>query len=200
VPLDSVHRSLTRVGAHIVYLRDFRKFFYLAGISSLGSDYAASVEALDKLIRDKLEADSVHCIGNSAGVYGALQMGLDLGARSVLCLAGQTKLTRSDVAERLGRQMPEIIARAPAMLDVRSRYDSASTRPRVRLLYGNDYPRDREHGERLAGLEGVELVPLPGWRRHDVTEIRIKRGEFEADLNWLVKEVAFSNSTSLPGG
>ena len=138
MPLNSVHRSLTRIGAHIVYLRDFRKFYYLAGISSLGSDYAASVEALDKLIHDRLHADLVHCIGNSAGVYGALQMGLDLGARSVLCLAGPTRLTRSDVAERLARQMPEIIARTPAMLDVRSRYDFASTRPRVRLLYGNE--------------------------------------------------------------
>jgi hypothetical protein len=43
-------------------------------------------------------------------------------------------------------------------------------------------------------------VPLPGWKRHNVTEVRIKRGEFEADLNWLVKEVAFSKSTSLQGG
>jgi hypothetical protein len=85
------------------------------------------------------------------------------------------------------------------MLDVRSRYDSAATRPRVRLLYGNDNPRDREHGERLAGLEGVELVPLQGWKRHNVTEVRIKRGEFEADLTWLLKEPAFSKSTSLPG-
>jgi hypothetical protein len=43
-------------------------------------------------------------------------------------------------------------------------------------------------------------VPLRGRKRDNVTEIRIKRGEFEADLNWLLKEVAFSKSTSLPGG
>ena len=93
VPLNLIHIWLSRLGVHIVYLRDFRRIFYLRGIRSLGADYATSVAALAKLIED-LGESSVHCIGSSSGSFGALQMGLDLGAQSVLCLAGPTQTRR----------------------------------------------------------------------------------------------------------
>ena len=93
IPNNMIHRWLGRIGAHIVYIRDHKKRFYVMGVSSLGHDYATSIAALRRII-DQLGARSVHCMGESAGVYGALQMGLDLGAQSVLCLAGPTELTR----------------------------------------------------------------------------------------------------------
>jgi hypothetical protein len=67
MPLEAFHRQLGRISAHIVYLRDFRQFFYIAGVASLGSDYAGSIDRLNQLIHVKLRARSVHCIGNSAG-------------------------------------------------------------------------------------------------------------------------------------
>jgi hypothetical protein len=54
------------------------------------------------------------------------------------------------------------LTKPPARSDLDSRTYAEASRPRR--------------------LEGVELVPLPGWKRHNVTEVRIKRGEFEADL------------------
>jgi hypothetical protein len=40
----------------------------------------------------------------------------------------------------------------------------------------------------------------PGWKRHNVTEIRIKRGEFEADLNsWRQSHNALNRQIAFEG-
>ena len=185
IPLNLVHRWVGRLGAHVIYLRDFSKLYYLAGVTSFGPDYAASIDALNRLIRD-LGARSVHCMGNSAGVFGALQMGLDLGAESVLCLAGMTSVTPSKIQEAREKSKRKRVAIDPAMLDASSRFASASAHPRVRIIYGNDNEEDRREAERLAGLDGVELLPLTNWRHHLVIDALIESGEFEANLNWML--------------
>ncbi len=116
--INMIHRWLGRIGAHIVYLRDRKNQFYVMGVSSLGHDYATSIAALRRLI-DQLGARSVHCMGELAGVYGALQMGLDLGAQSVLCLSGPTELTAPKHAKRLRG----VKALERAMLTARGRYE-----------------------------------------------------------------------------
>ena len=50
IPLNMIHRWLRPLGAHIVYLRDFRKLFYLSGVRSFGRDYVSAVAAFRKLI------------------------------------------------------------------------------------------------------------------------------------------------------
>src|SRR4029078_12292296 len=76
LPLNIIHRWLASLGAHIVYLRDFRKLFYLSGIASLGSDYATSIKGLRKLSAD-LGASSIHCLRNLACRFGGVPMCLD---------------------------------------------------------------------------------------------------------------------------
>ena len=53
-----------------------------------------------------LGASSIHCLGNSAGVFGAMQMGLDLEAQSVLCLAGTTGFTSRKRGSAFRRGLP----------------------------------------------------------------------------------------------
>ena len=195
IPLNMIHRWLGRIGAHIVYLRDFRKLFYVTGVSSLGRNYATSIVALRRLI-DKLGARSVHCMGDSAGVYGALQMGLDLGAKSVLCLSGPTELTAPKmpkIMRQFAKKLPNAKALDPAMLTVRGRYESSPIYPRIRHIYGGAHDRDREEAERLAGMEGVELVRLAGWPHHMVIDALMETGEFDAHLNWLLEADAVTN-------
>ena len=123
IPLNMIHRWLGRIGAHVVYLKDFRKLFYVKGVASLGADYTTSVTALRRLV-DKFTARSVHCMGDSAGAYGALQMGLDLGAQSVLCLAGPTDLTVPRITRKLFQRLHKSSVLEPEMMTVRGRYES----------------------------------------------------------------------------
>jgi acyl carrier protein len=197
IPLNMIHRWLRPLGAHIVYLRDFRKLFYLSGVRSLGRDYASTVAAFRKLI-DELGATSVHTMGNSAGVYGALQMGLDLRAQSVLCLAGMTGFTQSKsrLLERVARELPKGSGFDPAMLDLRYRYESASSYPRIRHVYGAANDVDRMEAERLGGLDGSELVSLPSWEEHLVIDALIGSNEFVPTLEWMLRAKAISRSAS----
>ena len=155
LPLNIIHRWLASLGAHIVYLKDFRKLFYLSGIASLGSDYATSIKGLRKLSAD-LGASSIHCLGNSAGVFGAMQMGLDLEAQSVLCLAGTTGFTsrkRGSAFRRIAEDLPRWSGVDPVMLDLRYRYEFfgliSPGAPRLRCG-----PRRRSRGSRTACRTG----------------------------------------------
>jgi acyl carrier protein len=200
LPLNIIHRWLASLGAHIVYLRDFRKLFYLSGIASLGSDYATSIKGLRKLSAD-LGASSIHCLGNSAGVFGAMQMGLDLEAQSVLCLAGTTGFTsrkRGSAFRRVAADLPRWSGVDPVMLDLRYRYESSPSYPRVRHVYGAAHDVDREEAERLAGLEGIELVPLPGWTEHLVIDALIESEEFVPALRWMFGAEAVSKNVAAP--
>jgi len=200
LPLNIIHRWLASLGAHIVYLRDFRKLFYLSGIASLGSDYATSIKGLRKLSAD-LGASSIHCLGNSAGVFGAMQMGLDLEAQSVLCLAGTTGFTsrkRGSAFRRVAEDLPRWSGVDPVMLDLRYRYESSASYPRVRHVYGAAHDVDREEAERLAGLEGIELVALPDWTEHLVIDALIESEEFVPALRWMFGAEAVSKNVAAP--
>ena len=187
VPLNLIHVWLSRLGVHIVYVRDFRRIFYLRGVRSLGTDYATSVAALSRIVGE-LGASSLHCIGSSSGSFGALHMGLDLGARSVLCLAGPTRLDNALPAIRrtLEREIPADAELDAAMLDLRGRYDAAAVHPRIRHIHGGANDVDRLEGENLVGLEGVEMVSLDGFENHAVLEHLIATGTLNSQLGWLL--------------
>lgn len=184
IPLNMIHRWLGALGAHVVYLRDFRKLFYLSGLRSLGTDYAATIHGFRKIIRE-LGASTVHTMGNSGGVFGAVQVGLDLGAQSVLCLAGNTGLTPR-LRSRVAAELPKSETFDPALLDLRYRYESSTAYPRMRHIYGDAHKVDRVEAERFKGLEGVELLPLAGWTEHLVIDALIGKDEFVPTLEWML--------------
>ena len=124
-------------------------------------------------------------MGNSGGVFGAVQVGLDLGAQSVLCLAGNTGLTPR-LRSRVAAELPKSETFDPALLDLRYRYKSSTAYPRMRHIYGDAHKVDRVEAERFKGLEGVELLPLAGWTEHLVIDALIGKDEFVPTLEWML--------------
>ena len=55
----------------------------------------------------------------------------------------------------------------------------------MRHVYGAAHDVDREEAERLAGLEGIELVALPDWTEHLVIDALIELEEFVPALRWM---------------
>ncbi|MBY0277390.1 hypothetical protein K2Z84_18830 [Candidatus Binatia bacterium] len=191
MPLNLAHRWFARLGAHVAYLRDLRRAYYLAGIQSLGQDYAASCAALRDVARS-LDASGIVCVGNSAGTFGALSLGLDLQAAGVLCLSGPTRLdqSRADVERSFAAAGMSIATVPPEHFDLRQRFALTPRRPRVRHVHGAGNDVDRSEGENLAGIAGVELLPIAGWERHSVVEALIPSGAFDGHLRWLVGTTA----------
>ncbi len=191
-PMPLIHRWFGRLPAHVIYLRDWQGRFFQAGIPSLGADRTATLEALRTLIAD-LGGRRIFCCGTSAGVFGALDYGLTLGAKAVLCLAGPTDL--SDVfnrglryaggSARVRQELPS------ATLDIRAAYGAADAPPRVLFVYGTANWDDRIHAMALDGVPGVRFFGLEGFAGHSVLAESLLGGHLETMLAWLFEPDAF---------
>jgi hypothetical protein len=187
VSLSVIHRWLGRLPASLVYVRDFRRLYYLAGVSELGSDREATIAALGALAR-RLGARRILCYGNSAGSFAALDYGAALAAEAVLALAGPTNLLPEfnaylrwmSSAERVREIAPSTVA------DLRQVYAAGTAAARLRIVYGEHDWDDRLQAENLAGLPKVELRPVEDYFGHNVSMELIRRGQFEESLDWLV--------------
>ena len=188
LPLSGIHRWLGLIPASLVYLRDFRRLSYLAGLPSLGQDREATLTSLRGIIAS-LGGRRTVCCGNSGGAFAALHYGLDLGSEAVLSLSGSTNLSpefnmhlrqAANIA-RLRRDLP------PGLIDLRRLYGTADRPPRALLLYAQHNWDDRLHAEYLSGLPTVSLKAVEDHDEHNVVVELIKRGQFEGLLDWLVR-------------
>jgi hypothetical protein len=180
MPLGAAHRWLARLPASLVYLRDFRRHYFLAGIHELGDDRAATLAAL-KGIAAGLGATRLRCLGSSMGVFGALHYGLALEAEMVVGLAGPTNLTSDfnrhlrwrDSVERIERELPGVEPK-----DMRATYLAAARRPRGRLYYADSDWDDRLQSEWMEGVPGFQFEAVEDFAGHNVTMELIRRGHF----------------------
>jgi hypothetical protein len=182
--LSAMHRWFGRLPASLIYLRDFRHLFYLAGLSSLGADRDDTIAALRRIVA-ALNGRRTLCLGASAGTYPALHYGLDLGAEAVVGLAGaidlsvdfNAQLTGAGTIARLHAELPD------AAIDLRRAYAAAAKVPYARIVYGGDNWDDRLHAESMSGLPTITLEAVDACDNHNVTLELIRRGQFEPMLS-----------------
>jgi hypothetical protein len=178
VTLSLLHHYLREFPVNLVYVRDDSGRFHMAGHEGLGADYAGSVAGLREIVA-QLGGHRLYCVGTSASGYAALRFGLDLGAESVLCFSPIT----TAIAEALGEHAEAaqgLIAAAPEMaVEIAALYRSAPQRPRATLIYGDGHATDRRLAHRMAGITGVDLVPLENYDRHDTLSFFLLNGRFE---------------------
>jgi len=187
LPICIIHRWLGRLPVSVVYLRDFRVLFYLAGIRSLGKNRRATLDALRRIVAS-IGGQRTLCYGNSGGVFPALHYGLDLQSDAVLCLGGITNVTTEfnsrlrsvDSIARLNRELPG------QLVDLREAYRAAKQTPRARIVYAEHNWDDRLHAEHMGGLPTVALEAVPDTASHGVYPDLIYRGKYEGMLDWLV--------------
>jgi amino acid adenylation domain-containing protein len=195
LPLPRMHGWFGRLNASLIYLRDFRRCYYLHGVSSLGASRLATLAELRRIITS-LGAERVLCFGVSAGVFAALSYGLDLKAEAVLCMGGATSLSPEFKARMATQQ--RIIASQTGIsnieLDLRRLYANALQPPRVHLVYGQDFWLDRCHAEHMAGLPSITLQPVENCDVHNVVLDLIGREQFEEVLQWLMRPAAGTTS------
>ena len=176
IPLAMVHRWLGLLPAHLIYLRDFQGLHYIAGVPTLGPDRETTLAALREMI-GALGAKRVLCLGNSAGFFGALSYGLDLGAEAVVAMSGISNLGSHPSFED---------ARAAgAATDMRTAYLNAENPPRALLVYGGSFWDDRLQAEYMADLPTVTLCPLSEVKSHHAVMHAVRSGQFQALLDWL---------------
>jgi acyl carrier protein len=107
-------------------------------------------------IRDECtDADELYCLGTSMGGYAAMLFGHYLKADIVHAFGAQTVIDLKAV--RLAdKDVPE------SHRDLAVLLEQWNGRTRYKMYYNEGYEPDRIAAESMAGIEGVELFPLPG--------------------------------------
>jgi hypothetical protein len=185
MPLAAIHRWLARMNCSLVYLRDFRRLYYQAGVPSLGPTRAATVAGLRR-ITAALGALDVVTYGNSGGGgFAALQYAVELEARSAVSFAGATNLSLAFNAHLSGvaNKIRGHEAVRDATLDLRPLYAAVRDRPRAFLVCAEHFWDDRLHAEHLAGLPAVTIEIVAGCDQHNVSRELIRRGQYQAFLD-----------------
>ena len=181
--LPKFDKTLRAYGVSTLYVTDPRRMLMLTGIPSFGS-HEHTIAGLAALL-DTWGVDRIYCMGLSAGGYGAILYGLDLGARRVLTMAAPTTLT-GPVVEADGRGrviVNRIQSEVSGELDLRKRLESARKPPPIINYYGLDSPPDIRHALHLQGLANVSLRAVDGVVGHNVLAALRARGEASAVLD-----------------
>lgn len=184
VPLNLLHRWLAPLGTHLVYLRDFRRGFYLAGVKSLDGGLAGLPGRLERIAAD-LGATEMATLGSSGGTYAALRIGSALGAAAMLSLGGPTTLSRlhDEIARRAGAEDLDPAALVAAALPLP--LPGARPWPPTRLAFAGDNEVDRWQAERMQGVSNVELWPVEGWPHHAIMGPLAESGALAEHFDWL---------------
>jgi hypothetical protein len=153
-----------------MFVRDLQQAWYHLGLPRCGSDLDELAVSLRGMLRRR-RVQRLVLAGSSAGGYAAIVFGTLLGADVVLAFSPQTTLDL-DVLGRMGdhrwderlEQLTNADELNPAWIDLRSALPEARwcEETQYRLYFDEAQRADREHAERLAGLEGVRLYRFGG--------------------------------------
>jgi tetratricopeptide (TPR) repeat protein len=165
MPLPLFDRYMAPLDLTPVYLRDFHRLRYLAGIRALGGSYEETIGALRRMLRER-GFSRIYALGNCAGGFAAMRYGVELGAERILVFDAPSfcpdeALTRLDQGQnfmrtRLQRRFGE------DMTDLKPFLAARKSAARIDVFYQIEDPKKRIHAERLADVPGVRLHAEPG--------------------------------------
>ncbi|MCK0206838.1 hypothetical protein MWN33_02200 [Starkeya koreensis] len=185
-PLRVMHQWFRRLGVSLVYVFDMDWNYYLGTVRGLGGSVGETAAAL-AAIRDELGATSCYCAGNSGGGFGALLYAPRLGARRSLAFSPPTAIRESlESVRRKGARLDGLVS-PRGEVELRAFYLDAAEAPPARVHFAANNAHDRDEAENLAGLPGIELLPLPD-TNHNLIPSFIARGLFMPALEWLVAD------------
>lgn len=147
-----------------LFVRDLHEAWYHKGMPGYDNSLLGCADALRDMIAEH-DVDRMVFAGNSSGGYAALVFGTLLGADTVLCFAPQTTLDLGDLAamgdHRWDSYLKPLFAEGaidPAWVDLSSALPAARhTATRYQVYVDESLAVDREHADRLSGLEGLRM-------------------------------------------
>jgi hypothetical protein len=158
MPLTVLDLYLAALPVTVVYLKDFARLRFLAGIRSLSDSYQGTTAALRNLLSN-LGAERICTIGNCDGGCGAIRYGVELGAVRIVAFNAPTHGPR-DASMQFEQARNFKRTRLAALgledlADLRPFLLGRPHRSRIDLFYADEEPRDQAHALYLAGLPGV---------------------------------------------
>lgn len=190
LPIAFLDALLAPHDVNVIYLRDFQKRAFLLGIGALGADEAQTIAALRRLLGE-LGAPRTLVIGSSSGGFSALRYGALLQAHHAVSFAGPTLLASYFDATTASVWNPSYLVHMLLQREKDLPFDLVpllykSNPTRFHQFYGADNAGDVAQAQRLRGLPGVLLRPVPAIADHLVVDHMIGNGTFDS----LIEELA----------
>ncbi len=186
----NLHAMLKDLGCHLLLLKDATLANYQRGVASFASDLPDIAVQIQAMAR-KLGADQIYLSGYSSGGYPALQTALRFPCQGFLGFSHVTDMRPDSPLPRPAHFTDEVFAQLDRrwLVDLRPALENADPAiPRV-LVYGDKAWKDLAHGQHLAGLKTIRLVPLAG-ANHDVIQFLLGRGRLTEAFRRLVADRA----------
>ncbi len=163
----TVLRETGLIRTNLILLKDYYRFFYLAGLNHEITDVDAIIARLRRCREELPHVRQTYCFGPSSGGYAAILFGHYLQADVVYAFAPVTLINLEDLRKYGGRKEIEQIP--DEHRDLARLLAKHNGRTRYKIFYCEGYARDRAYAEHLRGLPGVELCPQPG-STHNVAQ------------------------------
>jgi hypothetical protein len=182
VEMNAVIPWLRSLPVNLVYIRDFNRLLYLAGIESLGN-LDATISALKKDLA-AIGTERTITMGNSGGVYGCLYYADLLQADGVLCFAGPTSLKAGveEASERPVYERVQELVDAGQLVEPDLRQLYLSNGIPVRYFFGQDYQFDLIQSATFKDIANVAIEGLQNWERHIVIGEMARRDQLKTVL------------------
>jgi hypothetical protein len=162
-----------------LFVRDLHQAWYHRGLPGYGTTLTSVAQSLRELI-GRYDVDRLVVTGNSAGGYAALVFGTLLDADVVLCFAPQTVLDL-DVLDAIGDHRWDDRLRPLVDGDVLDQdwvdvgpalARTARGTTRYEVYFDESLSVDRDHVERLAGVQNLRLYRFGRGAHHVVGSLR----------------------------
>jgi hypothetical protein len=153
-----------------MFVRELQQAWYHRGLPGCGSDLGELASSLRRMMARR-RVQRLVLAGSSAGGYAAIVFGTLLGADVVLAFSPQTILDL-DVLGRMGdhrwderlEQLTSADQLDPSWIDLRKALPEARwcEKTQYRVYFDEAQRADREHADRLRGLDDVRLYRFGG--------------------------------------
>ena len=187
IPLNFLHRWVSRAELHALYLRDPSQAYFKDGLPIFGESHEDMTSAI-RLLAERLGVPRIATYGSSMGGLVAITTGLEIGAHRVISAAGTADIRPPDGVERLTPdEQVEVTRREAAALAELLRADRSGME--TAYLYGEQHERDSVVAEALRGIDGVEAIMLDDLNRHNIDFHLVMTGRYDRAFAWLAGEL-----------
>jgi hypothetical protein len=189
-PLPLLQSYLSRLGVHVLYIRDLENVFYLNGQPWDSYDLSATIRRIETLSQHH-GITSFLTMGTSSGGFGALHWGLQLPAQRIVSLAGPTNLTLClpEITQKQKEAgIPEPLRANPWAANAAARLRLPGPKPQFRLIVAANNDNDTRFAQDLGSPlpSHITIETLEQTSAHNVLIPLVQQGRLEPLLLELV--------------
>ena len=182
IPQKEFARSLSDRNVNILFVKDFFQSWYLRGLLGVSADIDGTADFLRGAVPEGTRR--IRCLGVSSGAFGAIHVGLRLGADRILAFSPQTLIrpVEFDLFGSFDTYQHRIDFTSPDvdLVKVMERFPDHAGR--LQIYYSAGYVHDVNYARRLAAFPSVELHPVDHDTHAAVTHLA-GTGELEPILD-----------------